>query len=102
MAISIKVAEASKVIENSQRDINIAFVNELSKIFNRIGIDTNDVLAAAGTKWNFLKFKPGSVVVVPAKISQDERPRDSSRWMALSSIMASTAGVLVAIVTLLR
>jgi UDP-N-acetyl-D-galactosamine dehydrogenase len=58
---SIKVAEASKVIENSQRDINIAFVNELSKIFNRIGIDTNDVLAAAGTKWNFLKFKPGLV-----------------------------------------
>ena len=60
-ATSIKVAEASKVIENSQRDINIAFVNELSKIFNRIGIDTNDVLAAAGTKWNFLKFKPGLV-----------------------------------------
>lgn len=60
-ATSIKVAEASKVIENSQRDINIAFVNELSKIFNKIGIDTNDVLAAAGTKWNFLKFKPGLV-----------------------------------------
>jgi UDP-N-acetyl-D-galactosamine dehydrogenase len=60
-ATSIKVAEASKVIENSQRDINIAFVNELSKIFNRIGIDTNDVLDAAGTKWNFLKFKPGLV-----------------------------------------
>ena len=60
-ATSIQVAEASKVIENSQRDINIAFVNELSKIFNRIGIDTNDVLAAAGTKWNFLKFKPGLV-----------------------------------------
>jgi len=60
-ATSIKVAEASKVIENSQRDINIAFVNELSKIFNRIGIDTSDVLAAAGTKWNFLKFKPGLV-----------------------------------------
>ncbi len=60
-APSIKVAEASKVIENSQRDINIAFVNELSKIFNLIGIDTNDVLEAAGTKWNFLKFKPGLV-----------------------------------------
>jgi len=60
-ATSIKVAEASKVIENSQRDINIAFVNELSKIFNKIGIDTNDVLEAAGTKWNFLKFKPGLV-----------------------------------------
>lgn len=60
-ATSIKVAEASKVIENSQRDINIAFVNELSKIFNKIGIDTNDVLIAAGTKWNFLKFKPGLV-----------------------------------------
>jgi UDP-N-acetyl-D-galactosamine dehydrogenase len=60
-ATSIKVAEAAKVIENSQRDINIAFVNELSKIFNLIGIDTNEVLDAAGTKWNFLKFKPGLV-----------------------------------------
>ncbi len=60
-AASIKVAEAAKVIENSQRDINIAFVNELSKIFNRLGIDTQDVLEAAGTKWNFLKFKPGLV-----------------------------------------
>ncbi len=60
-AKSIKVAEASKIIENSQRDINIAFVNELSKIFNKIGIDTNEVLEAAGTKWNFLKFKPGLV-----------------------------------------
>lgn len=60
-ASSIKVAEAAKVIENSQRDINIAFVNELSKIFSRIGIDTADVLEAAGTKWNFLKFKPGLV-----------------------------------------
>lgn len=61
LAPTIKVAEAAKVIENSQRDINIAFVNELSKIFNRLGIDTNDVLEAAGTKWNFLKFKPGLV-----------------------------------------
>lgn len=61
MASSIKVAEAAKVIENSQRDINIAFVNELSKIFNRIGIDTLDVLEAAGTKWNFLPFRPGLV-----------------------------------------
>lgn len=60
-ASSIRVAEAAKVIENSQRDINIAFVNELSKIFNRMGIDTHDVLAAAGTKWNFLPFKPGLV-----------------------------------------
>jgi UDP-N-acetyl-D-glucosamine/UDP-N-acetyl-D-galactosamine dehydrogenase len=60
-ASSIKVAEAAKVIENAQRDINIAFVNELSKIFSLIGIDTNEVLAAAGTKWNFLKFKPGLV-----------------------------------------
>jgi UDP-N-acetyl-D-galactosamine dehydrogenase len=60
-ASSIKVAEAAKVIENSQRDINIAFVNELSKIFNIIGIDTNEVLEAAGTKWNFLKFRPGLV-----------------------------------------
>jgi len=60
-ASSIKVAEAAKVIENSQRDINIAFVNELSKIFNLLGIDTNEVLEAAATKWNFLKFKPGLV-----------------------------------------
>ena len=60
-ATSIKVAEAAKVIENAQRDINIAFVNELSKIFNLLGIDTHDVLEAAGTKWNFLKFQPGLV-----------------------------------------
>lgn len=60
-ASSIKVAEAAKVIENSQRDINIAFVNELAKIFYRLGIDTHEVLEAAGTKWNFLKFKPGLV-----------------------------------------
>lgn len=60
-ASSIKVAEAAKVIENSQRDINIAFVNELAKIFARLGIDTHEVLEAAGTKWNFLKFKPGLV-----------------------------------------
>jgi UDP-N-acetyl-D-glucosamine/UDP-N-acetyl-D-galactosamine dehydrogenase len=60
-ASSIKVAEAAKVIENSQRDINIAFVNELSKIFNLLGIDTHEVLEAAGTKWNFLPFKPGLV-----------------------------------------
>ncbi len=61
LAPTIKVAEAAKVIENSQRDINIAFVNELSKIFNILEIDTQDVLAAAGTKWNFLPFKPGLV-----------------------------------------
>lgn len=61
LAPSIKVAEAAKVIENSQRDINIAFVNELSKIFNLMGIDTEDVLEAASTKWNFLPFKPGLV-----------------------------------------
>lgn len=60
-AESIKVAEAAKVIENSQRDINIAFVNELSMIFDRLGIDTLDVLEAAGTKWNFLPFRPGLV-----------------------------------------
>ena len=60
-AASIRVAEAAKVIENAQRDINIAFVNELAMIFNRLGIDTNQVLNAAGTKWNFLKFKPGLV-----------------------------------------
>jgi UDP-N-acetyl-D-glucosamine/UDP-N-acetyl-D-galactosamine dehydrogenase len=61
LAPSIKVAEAAKVIENSQRDINIAFVNELSKIFNKLNIDTFDVLEAASTKWNFLQFKPGLV-----------------------------------------
>jgi len=61
LASSIKVAEAAKVIENAQRDINIAFVNELSLIFNRIGLDTKEVLEAAGTKWNFLKFSPGLV-----------------------------------------
>ncbi len=60
-ASSIRVAEAAKVIENSQRDINVAFVNELAKIFNLIGIDTREVLEAAGTKWNFLPFKPGLV-----------------------------------------
>lgn len=61
LAPTIRVAEAAKVIENSQRDINIAFVNELSKIFNLLDIDTSDVLEAAGTKWNFLPFKPGLV-----------------------------------------
>jgi UDP-N-acetyl-D-galactosamine dehydrogenase len=60
-ASSIKVAEAAKVIENAQRDINIAFVNELAMIFNRLGIDTGEVLKAAGTKWNFMKFQPGLV-----------------------------------------
>lgn len=60
-ASSMKVAEASKAIENAQRDVNISFVNELSLIFDRIGIDTHDVLDAAGTKWNFLKYKPGLV-----------------------------------------
>lgn len=60
-ATSLKVAEASKAIENAQRDINISFVNELSLIFDRIGIDTTDVIEAAGTKWNFLKYKPGLV-----------------------------------------
>ena len=61
LASSIKVAEAAKVIENAQRDLNIAFVNELSVIFNRMGIDTTEVLTAAATKWNFLPFKPGLV-----------------------------------------
>jgi len=61
LAPSIKVAEAAKVIENAQRDINIAFINELSKIFNRMDVDTQDVLAAASTKWNFLPFKSGLV-----------------------------------------
>ncbi|PZQ04564.1 MAG: Vi polysaccharide biosynthesis UDP-N-acetylglucosamine C-6 dehydrogenase TviB [Aliarcobacter butzleri] len=61
LAPTIKVAETAKVIENSQRDINIAFVNELAIIFNKLGINTNDVLAAAGTKWNFLPFRPGLV-----------------------------------------
>jgi len=61
LAPSIKVAEAAKVIENSQRDINIAFVNELAVIFSKLGIDTEEVLKAAGTKWNFLNFRPGLV-----------------------------------------
>ncbi len=61
LAPNMKVAEAAKVIENAQRDINIAFVNELAKIFNIMGIDTQEVLAAAGTKWNFLPFQPGLV-----------------------------------------
>jgi UDP-N-acetyl-D-galactosamine dehydrogenase len=61
LAPSIKVAEASKAIENAQRDVNISFVNELALIFDKIGIDTQDVLDAAGTKWNFLKYKPGLV-----------------------------------------
>jgi UDP-N-acetyl-D-galactosamine dehydrogenase len=60
-APSIKVAEAAKVIENTQRDLNIAFMNELSAIFHQLGVDTGDVLAAAGTKWNFLKYEPGLV-----------------------------------------
>lgn len=60
-APSIRVAEASKIIENSQRDVNIAFMNELSKIFNAMGIDTNDVIEAAASKWNFIKLKPGLV-----------------------------------------
>ena len=60
-ASSIKVAEASKIIENSQRDVNIAFMNELAKIFNAMNIDTHDVLAAAGSKWNFIKMSPGLV-----------------------------------------
>lgn len=60
-APNIKVAEASKAIENAQRDVNISFVNELALIFDRIGIDTNDVIEAAATKWNFLKYKPGLV-----------------------------------------
>jgi UDP-N-acetyl-D-galactosamine dehydrogenase len=60
-APSIKVAEASKIIENAQRDVNISFVNELALIFDKVGIDTNDVLEAAGTKWNFLKYQPGLV-----------------------------------------
>ncbi len=61
LAPSIKVAEASKAIENAQRDVNISFINELALIFDKIGIDTQDVLDAAGTKWNFLKYKPGLV-----------------------------------------
>ena len=61
LAPSIKVAEAAKIIENTQRDVNIALINELAKVFGRLGIDTHDVLAAAGTKWNFLPFQPGLV-----------------------------------------
>ena len=61
LAPSIKVAEAAKIIENTQRDVNIALINELAKVFSRLGIDTQDVLTAAGTKWNFLRFQPGLV-----------------------------------------
>ena len=61
MAPSIKVAEAAKIIENTQRDVNIALINEFTKIFNKLNIDTNSVLEAAETKWNFLSFKPGLV-----------------------------------------
>ncbi|HRR04559.1 MAG TPA: nucleotide sugar dehydrogenase, partial [Bacteroidales bacterium] len=60
-ATSIRVAEAAKIIENAQRDVNIAFMNELAKIFNAMNIDTDEVLQAAGTKWNFIKLKPGLV-----------------------------------------
>ena len=60
-ASSIKVAEAAKIIENTQRDVNIALMNELSLIFDRMGVNTYDVIEAAGTKWNFLKFQPGLV-----------------------------------------
>ena len=60
-ATSIKVAEASKIVENTQRDLNISLMNELSMIFDRMGINTFDVIEAAGTKWNFLKFQPGLV-----------------------------------------
>ena len=60
-ANSIKIAEAAKIIENTQRDINIAFINEISTLFEKLGINTSDVLKAAGTKWNFLNFKPGLV-----------------------------------------
>jgi UDP-N-acetyl-D-galactosamine dehydrogenase len=61
LASSIKVAEAAKVIENTQRDVNIALINELALIFNKLGIDTEAVLQAAGSKWNFLPFRPGLV-----------------------------------------
>ena len=61
MASSIKIAEAAKIIENTQRDLNIALINELSLIFNKLNINTQEVLKAAGTKWNFLNFKPGLV-----------------------------------------
>ena len=60
-ASSIRVAEAAKVIENTQRDVNIALINELALLFNRLGIDTEEVMQAAGTKWNFLPFRPGLV-----------------------------------------
>ena len=61
---SIKIAEAAKVIENTQRDVNIALINELSIIFNKLGIDTESVLQAASTKWNFMPFKPGLVEAI--------------------------------------
>ncbi len=84
LAPSIKVAEAAKVIENSQRDINIAFVNELAVIFSKLGIDTEEVLKAAGTKWNFLNFRPGLVGghcigVDPYYLTKSKRGRSPSR-----------------------
>ncbi|WP_262712423.1 nucleotide sugar dehydrogenase [Arachidicoccus ginsenosidivorans] len=90
MAPNIKVAEAAKVIENSQRDINIAFVNELSKIFNLMNISTQDVLAAAGTKWNFLPFKPGlvgDIALVLIRIILHKRHKNLGTTLKLSSLV---------------
>jgi len=90
-ASSIKVAEAAKVIENTQRDLNIALVNELALIFHRIGIDTTEVLEAAGTKWNFLPFRPGLVgghCIGSIRTTSRTRPR----WWATTRRSSSPAG----------
>jgi hypothetical protein len=80
LASSIRVAEAAKVIENTQRDLNIALMNELALLFNRMGIDTQEVLEAAGTKWNFLPFRPGlvgGIVLASTLTTSLTRPRRS-------------------------
>jgi len=95
-AESIRVAEAAKVIENTQRDVNIALINELAIIFNRMGIDTESVLEAAGSKWNFLPFRPGLVggtvsASIPTTSLTRRRPLAitlKSSWQAAGSMMA--------------
>ena len=95
-AASIKVAEAAKVIENTQRDLNIALINELAIIFNRMGIDTEAVLEAAGTKWNFLPFRPGLVGghcigVDPYYLTHKASPSATTREIILAGRRSTTA-----------
>ena len=93
-ADSIKVAEAAKVIENSQRDINIAFMNELSIIFNKLGIDTKSVLEAAGTKWNFLNFFPGLVEATASELTLIILRIRQRSWGIIPQIILSDAGLM--------